>query len=498
MEQQALNAQAAGEIITGLEHEIGKVIVGQHTLIRRMLTALFAAIPFAVSKGRARSGCGHLLLEGVPGVAKTLTATTLAQAISAKFQRVQLTPDLLPADILGTRVYDAKTSTFRIEQGPVFTNILLADEINRATPKTQSALLEAMQERQVTLADTTFPLDDPFWVLATQNPVEQEGVYTLPEAQLDRFSMMLRVGYPSQGEEVEMLQVRMNQTTIERRVSPSDVHVLREFIYSTVHVDHKILEYIVRLGRATRDPAERRARRSARDAAARHLAALVSAPPGAEPRDRVPARPHLGPARRREGDLLRRDAPPHRADGARAGGGRGRRHHPAGPADGGADPMIPEHVMKELRYIEVFTDRKIRNQRVGTYQSPQRGPGFDFDEHQPYRPGDDVRRIDWNVTARMGAPFVRHTHAEREMNVMVAMDVSRSMALGTTTALEARDDDLHHRVDSLFRPVGSDQHRLRRLRRQGAARRRSRAGRARPPGRCSSRPGRSSPRRRRR
>jgi MoxR-like ATPase len=255
MEQQALNAQAAAEIITGLEHEIGKVIVGQHVLIRRMLTALFAAIPFAVSRGRARSGCGHLLLEGVPGVAKTLTATTLAQAISAKFQRVQLTPDLLPADILGTRVYDAKTSTFRIEQGPVFTNILLADEINRATPKTQSALLEAMQERQVTLADTTFPLDDPFWVLATQNPVEQEGVYTLPEAQLDRFSMMLRVGYPSQGEEVEMLQARLNQTTIERRVSPSDVNVLREFIHATVYIDHRILEYIVRLGRATRDPA---------------------------------------------------------------------------------------------------------------------------------------------------------------------------------------------------------------------------------------------------
>ena len=254
MEQQTLNAQTAGEIVAGLEQEIGKVIVGQHTLIKRMLTALFAAIPYAVSQGRARSGCGHLLLEGVPGVAKTLTATTLAKAISAKFQRVQLTPDLLPADILGTRIYDAKSATFRIEQGPVFTNILLADEINRATPKTQSALLEAMQERQVTLADTTFPLDDPFWVLATQNPVEQEGVYTLPEAQLDRFSMMLRVGYPSAGEEVEMLQVRMNQTTIERRVSPSDVTVLRAFIEDTVYVDAKVLEYIVRLGRATRDP----------------------------------------------------------------------------------------------------------------------------------------------------------------------------------------------------------------------------------------------------
>ena len=256
MEHEQLNAQAAGDIVTGLEREIGKVIVGQHTLIRRMLTALFAAIPFAVSRGRARTGCGHLLLEGVPGVAKTLTATTLAQAISAKFQRVQLTPDLLPADILGTRIYDAKSASFRIEQGPIFTNILLADEINRATPKTQSALLEAMQERQVTLADTTFPLDDPFWVLATQNPVEQEGVYALPEAQLDRFSMMLRVGYPEQPEEVQMLQTRLSAAAIERRVSPSDVNVMREFIDATVYVDDKILEYIVRLGRATRDPHE--------------------------------------------------------------------------------------------------------------------------------------------------------------------------------------------------------------------------------------------------
>jgi MoxR-like ATPase len=246
---------AAG-VIAGLESEIGKVIVGQRVLIRRLLTGLFAAIPFASSRGTARAGCGHLLLEGVPGVAKTLTATTLAQAISARFQRIQLTPDLLPADILGTRIYDAKTATFRIEQGPIFTNILLADEINRATPKTQSALLEAMQERQVTLSDTTFPLDDPFWVLATQNPVEQEGVYTLPEAQLDRFSMMLRVGYPSEREEIDMLHLRLTETRIEQRVSPADVNLLREFIRASVFVDDKIIEYIVRLGRATRSPEE--------------------------------------------------------------------------------------------------------------------------------------------------------------------------------------------------------------------------------------------------
>jgi MoxR-like ATPase len=248
-------AEHAAAIVAGLEAEIGKVIVGQHTLIRRLLTGLFAAIPFATIRGGARAGCGHLLLEGVPGVAKTLTATTLAQAISARFQRIQLTPDLLPADILGTRVYDANTATFRIEQGPIFTNILLADEINRATPKTQSALLEAMQERQVTLADTTFPLDDPFWVLATQNPVEQEGVYALPEAQLDRFSMMLRVDYPTAADEVTMLHARPAER-IEPRVSPSDVARLRAFIREAVHVDDKILEYIVRLGRATRAPGE--------------------------------------------------------------------------------------------------------------------------------------------------------------------------------------------------------------------------------------------------
>jgi MoxR-like ATPase len=241
-------------LVAALEQEIGKVIVGQHELIRRLLTGLFAAIPFATARGRARSGCGHILLEGVPGVAKTLTATTLAQAISARFQRIQLTPDLLPADIVGTRIYDATAATFRIERGPIFTNILLADEINRATPKTQSALLEAMQERQVTLADTTFPLEDPFWVLATQNPVEQEGVYALPEAQLDRFSMMLRVGYPAPDEEVRMLHVRLAEATIERRVSPDDVVLLRELIREVVYVDDKIIEYIVRLGRATRSP----------------------------------------------------------------------------------------------------------------------------------------------------------------------------------------------------------------------------------------------------
>ncbi|MGY8813881.1 MAG: AAA family ATPase [Gammaproteobacteria bacterium] len=249
-----LDSAAAYDLITIIEKEIGKVIIGQQLMIRRLLTGLFAAIPYSITDGIVKTGCGHVLLEGVPGVAKTLTATTLAKTISADFQRIQLTPDMLPGDIIGTRIYEMNTASFRIDKGPVFTNVLLADEINRATSKTQSALLEAMQERQVTLADTTFELADPFWVLATQNPVEQEGVYTLPEAQLDRFSMMLRVDYPGANEEIEMLHHRFEKLDLAKRLTTDQVTDIRNMIYEDIHVDDKILEYIVRLGRATRAP----------------------------------------------------------------------------------------------------------------------------------------------------------------------------------------------------------------------------------------------------
>jgi len=259
--------------IAELEAEVGAVVVGQQRLIRRLLTGLFAAIPFTTTHGGSRTGCGHVLLEGVPGVAKTLMATTLARAIDAKFQRLQLTPDMMPADIVGTRFYDAKSGSFRIEHGPVFTNILLADEINRAPPKTQSALLEAMQERQVTLAERTFPLDDPFWVLATENPIEQEGVYALPEAQLDRFSLMLRVDYPAPEHEREMLRARETGAAVRPRVTPAEVIQLRAFIRDTVYADDNLLDYIIRLGRATRHPA---------DAGRADLAELIAA--GISPR----------------------------------------------------------------------------------------------------------------------------------------------------------------------------------------------------------------------
>jgi MoxR-like ATPase len=239
-----------------LEREVSKVVVGQTVLVRRLLTALFASIPYSFARSGARAGCGHVLLEGVPGVAKTLTVTTIAHVVAASFQRIQLTPDMMPSDIVGTRIYDATTSTFRVERGPIFTNILLADEVNRATPKTQSALLEAMQERQVTLAEHTFELEDPFWVLATQNPVEQEGVYTLPEAQLDRFSMMLKVTYPSERDEVEMLRTAVDRVSPRRHLAPGDVPLIRDFIRDEVHIDEAIHAYIVRLARATRHPEE--------------------------------------------------------------------------------------------------------------------------------------------------------------------------------------------------------------------------------------------------
>jgi MoxR-like ATPase len=251
-----LTPAKAYEVTVELENEVGRIVVGQPILVRRLMTGLFAFIPYAFSGGEIRAGCGHVLLEGVPGVAKTLTAVSLAHGISAEFKRIQLTPDMLPADIVGTRVYEAATASFRIEKGPIFTNILLADEINRATPKTQSALLEAMQERQVTLADTTFRLADPFWVLATQNPVEQEGVYTLPEAQLDRFCMMLRVSYPSHQDELKMLHTTSHSLDEKPHLTPSDVTQIRRLINQTVHIDDRIREYVVRLGRATRAPGD--------------------------------------------------------------------------------------------------------------------------------------------------------------------------------------------------------------------------------------------------
>ena len=240
----ALNEQIKreSEFVRQLTSEVGKVIVGQKYLIDRLLVGLLAD--------------GHMLLEGVPGLAKTLAVKTLSAAIQTDFQRIQFTPDLLPADVIGTLIYNPKDGEFRIKKGPVFANLILADEINRAPAKVQSALLEAMQERQVTIGDQTFKLPEPFLVLATQNPIEQEGTYPLPEAQLDRFMLKLSIGYPSKTEEREIMD-RMAQTTkpaaVQPVVTPEQILKARQTV-DLVYMDDKIKDYIVDLVFATRDP----------------------------------------------------------------------------------------------------------------------------------------------------------------------------------------------------------------------------------------------------
>jgi MoxR-like ATPase len=245
--------EQAWEVIHAIENQVRHAVIGQDELIRKVLIGLFGRIPYSFRKGEGEmAGSGHILLEGVPGIAKTLLVSAIAGTVQAKFQRIQFTPDMLPADILGTRVFDSRAAEFRVEKGPIFANIVLADEINRAPQKTQSALLEAMQERQVTIGESTFPLEDPFWVLATQNPIEQEGVFSLPEAQLDRFAMMIRVKYPSASAEVQMLQSRLEEVRISAVADPPMVIKIRRLV-GQVHVDDKIRQYIVAVGQATRN-----------------------------------------------------------------------------------------------------------------------------------------------------------------------------------------------------------------------------------------------------
>jgi len=230
------------ELLDRIRGEVGKVIVGQELMIDRLLLAML---------------CNHhVLIEGVPGLAKTLTITTLAQTIQASFQRIQFTPDLLPADLIGTLIYNPKTGEFTTKKGPIFANIILADEINRAPAKVQSALLEAMQERQVTVGDKSFKLEEPFMVLATQNPIEQEGTYPLPEAQVDRFMLKLTVTYPSREDELKILRkmaTSQPKTDVDPVMAPADIRRLRT-LADDIFIDEKIEEYIVKLVEATRDP----------------------------------------------------------------------------------------------------------------------------------------------------------------------------------------------------------------------------------------------------
>lgn len=239
----AANSRQA-QLGTNLVNEIGKVLVGQETMVTRLLTGLLTG--------------GHVLLEGMPGLAKTLTVRCLAQSINVDFSRIQFTPDMLPADVIGTEIFNPREGTYSVKQGPIFSNLVLADEINRAPAKVQAALLEAMQERQTTIGGKTFKMAEPFLVLATQNPIEQEGTYPLPEAQVDRFMMKIKVGYPSKQEERKVLD-RMASGQPEPSVSviaqPEDIFEARQLV-AQVFVDDNVRDYIVDVVHATRDPAQ--------------------------------------------------------------------------------------------------------------------------------------------------------------------------------------------------------------------------------------------------
>jgi MoxR-like ATPase len=240
----AINERVRGQsaFVSTVKSEVAKVIVGQDVLVERLLIGMLCR--------------GHILIEGVPGLAKTLTVSTLAHAIDASFVRIQFTPDLLPADVTGTSIYSPQDAQFHVRKGPIFANIVLADEINRAPAKVQSALLEAMQERQVSIGGTTFPLVDPFMVLATQNPIEHEGTYALPEAQLDRFMLKVHVTYPSRDEEKRILDrfvVPGDLPAVERVVTP-DAILTASATLADVHMDERLRDYIVHLTYATREP----------------------------------------------------------------------------------------------------------------------------------------------------------------------------------------------------------------------------------------------------
>jgi MoxR-like ATPase len=233
--------QQQSAFIDKLSAEVGQVIVGQKAMIDRILIGLLTG--------------GHVLLEGVPGLAKTLTVKTLADALAMRFQRIQFTPDLLPADIVGTVIYNQARSEFVSKKGPIFANLVLADEINRAPAKVQSALLEAMQERQVTVGDATHQLPNPFFVMATQNPIEQEGTYALPEAQLDRFMLMIKVGYPSKEDERLIMDRMTSGITVKANPVATPEHIAEaRSVLNQIYIDEKIRDYIVNIVHATRDP----------------------------------------------------------------------------------------------------------------------------------------------------------------------------------------------------------------------------------------------------
>ena len=405
-----------------LRNEMGKVIVGQSHLVDTLLIGLLSN--------------GHILLEGVPGLAKTLAITTLAKAVDACFSRIQFTPDLLPADLIGTLIYSQKNEDFVVRKGPIFANFVLADEINRSPAKVQSALLEAMQERQVTIGDNTYPLPQPFLVLATQNPLEQEGTYPLPEAQVDRFMLKAKISYPKKQEERDIVRMNLSgagMPEVGKVITPEDIVKARKVV-EDVYMDEKIEKYIIDIIFATREPAEYNLQK---------LQNLIAY--GGSPRASISlakaARAYAfirprGRARR----LPRRAAPPHRPDLR----GRGREHHHRGDHHRHSQQRnrtltmqeTENDILKRVRKIEIKTRGLSNEIFAGKYHTAFRGRGMSFSEVREYRAGDDVRDIDWNVTARSRKPHIKVYEEERELTMMLLVDVSASRMFGSTDRLK--------------------------------------------------------------
>ena len=416
-----LNAQIEAEtgFITDLVEGMNRTIVGQKHLINSLLIGLLAD--------------GHILLEGVPGLAKTLAIKTLASLISADFGRLQFTPDLLPADVIGTMIYSQKDESFKVKKGPIFANFVLADEINRAPAKVQSALLEAMQERQVTIGDETFNLPSPFLVMATQNPIEQEGTYELPEAQVDRFMLKVIIDYPTLQEEKKIVRAHLNDSfdKVLPVIDTNRIVKARELV-KQVYIDERIEQYIADIVFATRYPEQYKLN---------EMKNYISF--GGSPRASI----NLALAARANAFIKRRgyvvpedvrsvayDVLRHRI---RSGGCKhqSRRYCKRNSQQGrGAlnfSLMETSELLSRVRRIEIKTRALTNNIFAGEYHSAFKGRGMSFAEVREYQPGDDIRDIDWNVTARMNRPYIKIYEEERELTVMLLIDLSASQMFGT-------------------------------------------------------------------
>ena len=442
--------------------ELGKIIVGQAAVIEQVLLTLFVG--------------GNSLIVGVPGLAKTLLIHTLADVLDLKFSRIQFTPDLMPSDITGTDIIQDDPQTGKrhmvFAPGPVFTNILLADEINRTPPKTQSALLEAMQEHRVTIQGRTYTLDEPFYVFATQNPIELEGTYPLPEAQLDRFMFHIVIDHPPEDEELEVLRstTAIQDAQVERAVTGAELLAFQRLV-RRVPVAEPVMRYALNLVRV--EPASRPARhaglrrevggvrrqrargavpgarRQGAGAHARPLPRGVRGRPGAGAPGAAPPRAHQLP--RRVG--RRDDRPDHRpAAGGRAG---------AEVGDVAMERRDTRVSMRGARFVDPSALARIRNLELlartvvdgfinGLHRAPHLGFSLDFAEHRGYVPGDDLRRVDWRVFARTDRYYVKQFEADSNANLVVALDVSRRCATASGGVTQARLRPLPGRVAAVL------------------------------------------------